>query len=345
MAFNFPKHLLKPYRSLEIFGIIIVTLIYSFGFLDTPDYLNYVTDWLGQEYSLNLISDPLARIYYSLFPVDLEYSVVSVALPLLLFLYFSAGLKFYPSLMVLSLHPIIYGALVNPRFFFAVTIFVYSIVCWSRSRFVVSSVLALVSVSLHLGVGILTPLLLLLGNFSRMGSLLILLLITGLVFLGFSNLNMTNLFSILEYRLEYALDQGSGQAMNHLHLYFFSILLLWVSLSKPKEESQDYKILFLISLLGVLACFFSFFYYNLIVSRILHGLSFISVCFAFRCSRGNAQKASILYFGCSPISLLFVYPGFYFSGYWMLGVISIIVMLTLIFYLLKFISNKGVGIE
>jgi hypothetical protein len=348
MTFTFPKNVLQTYRGLEIFGSILVTLIYSFGFLDTPDYLNYVTDWMGQGYTFSLISDPLARVYYSLFPNDLEYSVLAVALPLLLFLYFSAGLKFYPTLMVLSMHPIIYGALVNPRFFFAVTIFVYSIVCCVRLRFVVSFILAIVSVSLHLGVGLLAPLLLFLflGGFSRMSSLLILLLIAGLVLLGFGNLNMANLFGILEYRLEYALDEGSGQAKNYLHLYFFSIFLLWVSLSKRKEDTQDCRILFLISLLGVLVCLFSFFYYNLMLSRVLHGLSFISVCFAFRCFRGGAQKASIfLYFGCSPISLLFVYPGFYFSDYWMFGVISIIVTLILIFYLLNFISNKGVGIE
>lgn len=319
-----------------LFFMVIIVLFFSLGFQDTPDYSNYFNDWLGEKSVLNIFSDPLARIYYSLFYKDLISSAIAICLPLLFFLYLSARLRFLQSLLVLSMYPVIFGSIINPRFFFAVTIFSYSLIYLSSSFFIISVLMLIVALTLHLGVGLLIPLYfaLFLRGRGKISFAVSLIFVISLVLTNsFSNLDF---FSGLDYRLEYALDGASVNKMNFIHTYFFLTLAFWMGSRSFDNKSSDFQILFFVVLFGLAFCLSSIFFYNLMISRILHGLSFIAVIFAFRVTEFKFGKSYILFFASIPISLSFTYPGFYFSGYWIFGIILGITMFLVIIYLCFF---------
>ncbi len=317
--------------------LFIFLVFYVFGFVYTPDYKNYMSEWFGTGYDYGSFSDPLARFYYSFFSSNKFISPLALIPPLILYIYASTAFKLLPSLILLSMHPVIYGSLVNPRFFFASVFFTYSLILLTKSRFITSTIFLLISFSTHLGLGLLLPLYLLIFLFkiNKSKFSLLFLIITTAIFILIGYLDIYQLLDIFEYRLEYAIDEDSGASMSYLHLIFFITLISWLNLNKFNSDKINIVVLRSIVFSGLIVCILSFVHYNLMISRILHALSFIAVCFSFRCCT-DTRKLLFLSLFFLPVSFLLVYPGFYFYNYYMFFIFNFIFIITISFYIFAF---------
>ncbi|OWS71982.1 hypothetical protein CBI30_03880 [Polynucleobacter aenigmaticus] len=124
----------------------------------------------------------------------------------------------------------------------------------------------------------------------------------------------SDILALFDYRTKFAFITDSGESKPLLHFYYFVILFLFLHKFRYKIDKDCKSILYGIITFAFVCLLISFFMYNLLLSRVLHGLSILSIFFFFRGFLSYGIPPLIFISLLFPISIYMTLSGFYFEN-------------------------------
>lgn len=227
---------------------------------------------------------------------------------LFIFLISSSSDSFLKILFSISAYPLIMNALITPRFFSALVVIIFSIEFIRRNEVSKCLFAFIFACGLHLAAVLFLPLIFLIrfNRYIKFFLIFMIILCTALISLQSV---LWDFYSIYHYRIsEIGFDEVE-KSKSYLH-YFTACILLFFLYNSGK--SVDICKLLIAVYSGCII--FSFFYYDLLISRVFHGLSIITLYYLVRSINVSSKSFIILTLLISPVGLLLTLPRFgYFN--------------------------------
>ncbi len=333
-----PSTKINPNLFIKYIFLIGLVVPYACLFIYTPDYLNYVNDWFDG--SLLLYSDPLARLYYMLFSEASIIHVLSILIPLLVYVGYSSHLSMCRSILVMLAYPVLYLSLQNPRYFIATILMLFALIMLIHKKLYASTLMVLLSAGFHFGSFVILPFYIYVLFKKLPLKFVIAMLLIGAfsIFLFF----YYDIYSLVEYRFEFAFENEDEKSKPYVHYITFLTLVVWFIIYDVKIPSSIRQLT--IPLINFYICLIaiSFFWYNLIISRLFHSLG-IFVVYIIVASHLNVYKTTwFCLVAFIPVSFAFLLDGHYFSNdvaaYYY---IFLLMLLAVLLFLKRLTNNVG----
>lgn len=324
--------------------ILLFLSFFAHNFIYTPDYFNYSRDWFVN--SLYFDSDPFSRlIFQSIEIFDLPHETFIF---LVMFLTIFIVLKIRSLTMALRFamcYPVFFNSLITPRFFFAILL-IYSVgrMIKRSKSIIIISLLTILAISTHLASGVFIPIIIFIYHKDKISFKTLLFFLSLLVFLIVIFYNeFIILFELHIYRTEHIGNEEEEKSRPYIHYITTTSILLLSHLIKLDPTIK--KRYFLISFVVI---FLSFFYYDLIISRIFHALGVLMLLELFNHIRTefhfNRIFIKYLYILILPTILLTNSTDLFSSYYPLLfsiGTAFLILTFDLVFYLTIFLRSNN----
>ena len=324
-----------------IFFTLFISTAFSFLFYLTPDYNNYHLDWFLGDISLS--SDFFSRIiFWGVGFLGLP-EFIPVMLFLFIFLIFSSSDSILKILFSISAYPLMMNALIMPRFFSAMVVIIFSIEFVRRNEAYKCFFAFLFACGLHLAAIIFFPIVFLIRLNRYKIFYVVLVAILSAVLMSIQSI-LLDFYSFNYYRLsEIGLDEIEK---SKVYVHYFTAFVFLFFLHKSHKFVDICRVLIASYSVGILI---SFFYYDLLISRVFHGLSIITLYYLVKCISVRSVSFIILTLLVSPVGLFFTLPRFgYFNmiyAFYLVFFVFMMLVFSLSFMHIKIIAQNVAEIE